>query len=98
MQCRYKDFYKAITSSRQTYAEMIYIRSIAHEVFTMRIRKRAINAMDVKRFIVQGGIYSYAHGSKLITQYKENGIHVFENTINSLSEDNNGISSEDENE
>jgi hypothetical protein len=47
--------------------KQVQIRSINHELHTLEIRKRALSCYDTKRWLLDDGITSLAHGHRLIS-------------------------------
>jgi len=68
-QIKFDDFNRVIKEDSQTYVRMKTIRSTEHRIFTEVTTKRALNALDTKRFAIDS-IRTLAFGHKDIPKYQ----------------------------
>ena len=58
-----REYYDEILASgKNMYSNMKLIRSIKHQLYTLEMNKVSLSAYDDKRWIMKGGITSYAYG------------------------------------
>lgn len=57
------DLYKQCLFNRETQMEpMILFRTDRHEIYTVKLNKTTLSAYDDKRYILEDGIQTLAHG------------------------------------
>ena len=59
---KHEMYNKILITSGKMYSRMKVIRSQKHRVYTMDINKISLSAYDDKRYLLQDGVSSYAHG------------------------------------
>ncbi|MGI9555413.1 MAG: endonuclease domain-containing protein [Cyanophyceae cyanobacterium] len=59
---RHDDYVNVLETAGQMYHTMNFIRSFQHELYSTTINKKSIGAYDDKRYILDDGVNSLAHG------------------------------------
>lgn len=62
----FDDYKKCLFEGKPQYRSMNVIRSHGHEIYTEEVNKIALSREDDKRYIMNDGIHTYAHGHKKI--------------------------------
>jgi len=59
---KHQNYNQILNSGKNMYSTMKMIRSSKHQIYTMEMNKVSLSAYDDKRYILEDGISSYAHG------------------------------------
>ena len=69
-QVKFKHYVESILTPLQTFTSSKCIRSQKHRISTVTLRKKAINGLDLKRFILDDCVNTLAFGHKDISLYQ----------------------------
>ena len=56
------DYVSVLRTGESTRAEAVTIRSTLHQIYSMRVRKRALDAADTKRVVLSNGVDTLPYG------------------------------------
>ena len=59
---RHDNYKTCLFDKKQTKASMNQIRSNGHEIYSIKLNKIALSPYDDKRFILEDGVSTMAHG------------------------------------
>jgi hypothetical protein len=65
---RHNNYKTCLFDKKQTKASMNQIRSHGHEIYSIRLKKIALSPSDDKRFILEDGVSTLAHGHYKISK------------------------------
>jgi hypothetical protein len=65
---RQDDYKTCLFNKKQTKASMNQIRSHGHEIYSIKLNKIALSPYDDKRFILENGVNTLAHGHYKISK------------------------------
>jgi hypothetical protein len=66
---RHDDYETCLFRKKQTKASMNQIRSHGHEIYSVKLKKIALSPFIDKRFILEDGVNTLAHGHYKISKY-----------------------------